>query len=95
MEREVHQFRAGKANIEIRPLQASDSLEEMTYLLNHAYKQLAVMGLRYTATYQDIEITARRIKDALCLVGIKEGKMVANIAYYSAEKTGIQQKLYC
>lgn len=87
MEKKTYHLNVGGANIEIRPLQNTDSLEEMTGLLNRAYKQLADLGLRYTATYQDAEITAKRVKDAFCLVGIRDERMLATIAYYSPEKT--------
>lgn len=68
--------------IKIRILQPDDSLEELTELLHRAYKQLADMGLKYLATYQPVETTAKRIKDGLCFVAELDKRVVATITYY-------------
>jgi GNAT superfamily N-acetyltransferase len=64
-------------NIEIRLLEESDSIHDLTSLINRAYKRLADMGLRYVATWQDDDITQERIKGTECWVGILDGRIVA------------------
>jgi GNAT superfamily N-acetyltransferase len=69
--------------IEIREFDPErDSITELTKLLNRSYKQLADMGFRYHATFQGDDVTKDRIADAYCLIGTKEGKIVATISYY-------------
>lgn len=65
----------------------SDSVEELTSLLNRSYKTLADMGFRYVASYQDANKTLERMKNAVCFVGKLEEKIIATISYYSPEHT--------
>lgn len=65
---------AAEANI--RLLQPTDSLEELTALLHRAYKRLADMGFNYTATNQSVEKTRERVEDNECFVAIAEGRIV-------------------
>jgi hypothetical protein len=60
--------------------QHADSIEELTRLLNRAYKALADMGFRYVASHQDAKITADRIKDACRLIGLRDQQIVATIS---------------
>ncbi len=53
---------------------SGDSLDELTALLNAAYRKLADLGLRYVATWQDREITARRIRGRECWVAVDESE---------------------
>ena len=69
-------------NMIIRELCESDSLEELTSLLNRSYKVLADMGLKYMATHQDAEITRQRIEHGVCFVCEYKGKLVGTITYY-------------
>ncbi len=64
----------------------SDSIEELTLLLNRAYKILADMGLRYWATWQGPDVTADRIKDKHCFVAFQDGKLVGTITYAPPDK---------
>jgi GNAT superfamily N-acetyltransferase len=66
----------------IRRLAPADSLADLTALLNRAYKQLLDMGLRYVATWQDEEITRKRIEGAECWVAESDGRIVGTIALY-------------
>ena len=66
-------------SLEIRLLSDTDSLEELTALLHRAYAELAAMGLRYTATYQDVATTRRRVSGAECFVATIESRIVATI----------------
>jgi GNAT superfamily N-acetyltransferase len=60
----------------IRLLAPSDSLEELTMLLNRAYQRLAAMGFNYTAVDQTVETTRERIEDNECYVAVVEGRIV-------------------
>jgi ribosomal protein S18 acetylase RimI-like enzyme len=65
----------------IRPLGEDDSLEELTELLHRAYKALADMGLKYLATWQDIETTRKRISNGTCFVAVVNGQIVGTITF--------------
>jgi ribosomal protein S18 acetylase RimI-like enzyme len=75
-------FAAGAHPIHIRRLSASDSLEELTDLLHRAYAFLASLGLRYVATYQDVETTRRRIANGECYVVVSGDAIIGTITYY-------------
>jgi GNAT superfamily N-acetyltransferase len=60
----------------IRLLAPSDSVEELTLLLNRAYQRLAVMGFNYTAVDQTIETTRERIEGNECYVAVIEGRII-------------------
>lgn len=68
--------------IRIRRLAPTDSLADLTALLNRAYKQLLDMGLRYVATWQDEQVTRRRIENAECWVAEQGGRIVGTITLY-------------
>ena len=63
----------------VRLLGPDDSLEELTGLLNRAYKSLADMGLNYVASWQGVDITKRRLENALCFVVEIDGRIVGTI----------------
>jgi GNAT superfamily N-acetyltransferase len=60
----------------IRLLAPTDSLEELTLLLNRAYQRLAAMGFNYTAVDQTVETTRERIDGNECYVAEIEGRIV-------------------
>ena len=75
----------------IRPYQGSDSLEDITTLLNRAYQRLAQMGLKYVATWQGVDITERRVKEGQCFVAVTEDlgpRILGTIVYHDAQLTG-------
>jgi GNAT superfamily N-acetyltransferase len=72
----------------IRPLEASDSLEELTDLFHRAYAHLIARGLNYTAGIQDVETTRRRIDGAECFVVEDEGRLVGSITFRDAARSG-------
>lgn len=59
----------------IRRLRPDDSFEDLTALLHRAYARLAKMGLRFVATYQDVETTRRRAMSGECFV-VEEGAAI-------------------
>ena len=72
--------------VTIRPLSPGDSIEELTALLHRAYAELAAMGLRYAATNQTPEVTARRIAEGECAVAVLDGVVVGTITFYPADR---------
>ncbi len=73
----------------IRELAPTDSLEELTELLHRSYKQLADLGLKYLATYQDVETTRRRIAQGVAFVAVQDGKMIGTIVFTRPEHTNL------
>jgi GNAT superfamily N-acetyltransferase len=66
----------------IRPITSSDSIAEITDLLHRAYKKLADMGLRYTATWQDEDRTRRRLSEGQGFVACLDDKIIGIITLY-------------
>ncbi|WP_205761000.1 GNAT family N-acetyltransferase [Luteolibacter luteus] len=66
----------------IRGLRESDAIPPITKLLHEAYAPLAAMGLRYTATYQDDEVTLRRLTRGVAFVGELDEQIVATVTLY-------------
>lgn len=75
-------------DVVIRPLKDSDSLEHLTGLLHRGYKQLADMGLRYLATYQDVATTRRRISHGDCFVAAYHGRIVGTLTFFPPAAIG-------
>jgi GNAT superfamily N-acetyltransferase len=73
--------------VEIRAWTQEDSLEELTRLLHRAYAPLAAAGMRYLATHQSVEVTARRIAKE-CYVALLEGRLVGTITLKPPGRTG-------
>ena len=65
--------------MQIRPLHADDSFEELTALIRAAYAQLAALGFRYWGTYQSVEDTRHRCASGTCLVALAEGRIVGTV----------------
>ncbi|MFH2048061.1 MAG: GNAT family N-acetyltransferase [bacterium] len=74
-------------NLTIRPLNDSDSIEELTDLLHRAYAVLAEMGFRYYATHQTPEQTKERISKGQCYVAVFNDNIIGTITYYTSENT--------
>lgn len=62
--------------IEIRQLQESDSIDELTKLINRSYRERADAGYNMTGSYQDARETASRISSGVCFVAIQSEKLV-------------------
>ncbi|MGZ4049103.1 MAG: GNAT family N-acetyltransferase [Bacteroidia bacterium] len=75
------------SKITIEPFSDENSIEELTKLLNKAYKKLSDQGFMYLASYQDSHITKNRIEKGQCFVAFFETKLVATITYYSPAQT--------
>jgi GNAT superfamily N-acetyltransferase len=57
-------------------------IPEIRKLVNSAYKELADIGLNYTATYQDENETKERMSQGRCLVLRDSTRIVATILFY-------------
>ncbi len=67
------------ADITIRPIAATDSLNELTELLHRAYQRLANLGFNYTAVDQSVETTGARIAGCECFVAVLSGRLVGTV----------------
>jgi predicted N-acetyltransferase YhbS len=72
--------------IVIRDLVESDSLEELTNLLNKAYGSLQRMGLKFLATHQGVDITKRRAESGRCFVMEFSGEIIGTVCYYDPSR---------
>lgn len=73
-------------DVHIRDLEESDSILELTRVLNQAYAQLADMGLRYVATWQGEDITRRRLEGAECTVAVADGRLVGTLSLHPPDR---------
>ncbi|CAN5406331.1 hypothetical protein BH10BAC6_BH10BAC6_18190 [soil metagenome] len=69
--------------IHIRPLQSSDSVEQITEMLHRAYAELAAMGFRFLATHQSAETTRSRLNGDMSFVAVLDNVIVGTISIYS------------
>jgi GNAT superfamily N-acetyltransferase len=68
--------------IKFRKFHETDSISEVTSLLNLAYKPLAENGFQYLASTQDNTITLQRIQDGQCYVAMLEEQLIGTLTYY-------------
>lgn len=68
-------------NYTLRLAEEAD-IPQLRLLLNNSYKELADMGLNYTATYQDEQTTRERMQQGKAFVLEQENKIIATILYY-------------
>ncbi len=66
----------------IRPYEATDSVEEITKLVNRAYAELAAMGFQYVGTWQTPEITLERIEGGICFLAVDGPTIIGTITVY-------------
>jgi predicted N-acetyltransferase YhbS len=69
--------------IQIRTYREGDSVEEITKLLNRAYKSLADQGLRYVASWQTPDMTAERMPLGTCLLAFDDERLVGTVMLYT------------
>jgi GNAT superfamily N-acetyltransferase len=63
----------------LRAISATDDLGSLTRLIRSAYAPHAASGLRYWATHQSIEDTAKRLAAGQGFVGELDGRVVATV----------------
>ncbi|HEY1121098.1 MAG TPA: GNAT family N-acetyltransferase [Haloferula sp.] len=68
----------------LRSFREDDPIPEITRLLHAAYAPLAAMGLRYTATHQNDEVTLSRLQRGIPFVGELGSELVATVTLYPA-----------
>lgn len=66
----------------IRPFDRQDPITQITNLLHRSYKQLAEMGFRYHATFQDDDETESRLKKGFSYLAFSKDKIIATISLY-------------
>jgi GNAT superfamily N-acetyltransferase len=66
----------------LRPLRDDDPIPAITRLLHAAYAPLAAMGLRYTATHQEDEVTLSRLRRGFAFIGERDGEIFATVTLY-------------
>lgn len=72
--------------VQIRRYNESDSAEELTQMLNSAYKPLADRGFRFLGSYQDVLKTKERIESGECYIGLLGDELIGTILYRSPAK---------
>ena len=65
--------------IQIRRLEASDSLEDLTALLHRAFGPLGRMGLPCTCVDQSLEVTRSRVERGDCFVALADDRLVGTL----------------
>lgn len=71
--------------ISIRRFSEQDSVDDLTELIRSAYRRLADMGLRFVGTWQDAELTKKRLEAGECYVAVVGGVVVGTITLYLPE----------
>ena len=67
--------------IVVRPFGPHDSIPELTELVHRAYAPLAAMGLKFLATHQSDEVTAKRVGNGECFIALKDGVLCGTILF--------------
>lgn len=80
------QDRDGQA-VTYRLLQNSDDLDALTELLHAAYAPLAAAGMRFVASYQDVETTRRRLSQGETIVAVDGEQLIATVTLKPPEST--------
>lgn len=72
-------------SLSCREVSAADDLAALTHLIRSAYAPHAASGLRYWATHQSMEDTAKRLASGRGFVGELNGRVVATVTLKRAE----------
>lgn len=83
--------------LQLRPVK-EDDLSALRLLVNAAYKELGDMGLNYTATYQDEQVTRERISKGRAFILEKNQEIVGTALfseqnYFTGCKSGYVSQL--
>jgi len=76
-------------SLEIRGLEAGDDLEEITRMLHRAYAPWAERDVRFTATHQTAEVTARRFAKGVPFIAVDGGKVVGTVTGYRPDPVSL------
>lgn len=74
----------------IRKWSENDDISKITDLLHRAYKELAVMGFKYYATWQSDEVTRKRLSAGVAFIAELDGSIVGTgtLYFHSDTPTG-------
>lgn len=76
------------AGVTIRPLDARDSLDELTRLLHAAYASLAAQGWNFTAVDQGADVTRERVAAGQAFVAEHQGRLVGTVTVSPPKPVG-------
>jgi predicted N-acetyltransferase YhbS len=65
--------------VQIRPWQASDCIEELTRLIHRAYRRNADLGFHFVATHQGLGVTRERLDAGYPFLASFDGKIIGTI----------------
>lgn len=71
----------------MRRLGPADSLGDLTTFLHEAYAPLAAAGMRFWASFQDVENTADRARKGECWLAVLDGAIVGTVTVYTPDRT--------
>lgn len=71
--------------LHFRPVEQGDDLEALTALIRAAYAPHAASGLRYWATHQSVEDTAKRLAAGHGFVALQDDQVVATVTLREPE----------
>jgi predicted N-acetyltransferase YhbS len=74
-------------NFEYRLFTKKDSIEELTKLINTAYKANAEKGMNFMGATQNVATTLRRIRKSICIIACYENKIIATITFKPPHRT--------
>ena len=78
-------------SITIRKWKENDDISSITSLLHRAYGQLAALGFRYHASWQDDETTLDRLSRGVAFIAEQDQKIVGTVTLYlPPSQTGCQ-----
>lgn len=77
-------------NINIRALCQTDSIEELTKLLNDSYQDLVELGFHPVAATQNLETTIKRIAEGECFIALLDEKIIGTILFYPPGKSELK-----
>lgn len=64
-----------------------DSIEELTRLVNVAYKSNADKGMNFMGATQNTTTTRKRIRGGICIIVLHENKIIGTVTYKAPHKT--------
>lgn len=68
--------------IEIRRWAESDEISQITKLLHRSYAQLAALGFRYHATWQNDDTTLQRLRKGISFLAVDDQSILGTITLY-------------
>ncbi|MFT7776790.1 GNAT family N-acetyltransferase [Roseateles sp.] len=76
------------STVDIRPLDATDSVEDLTELLHASYASLAAQGWNFTAVDQGVDVTRQRLADGQAFVAVAGAQLVGTVAVRGPKPAG-------